>query len=81
MREHFNLPGRDLADFNFLPFEKVRSGDHFVVEARESYWIRKYGVFGEGGMNRRSSEINTKEMVEFHRQISFVNIAMAILRH
>ena len=52
--EHFNLPGHDLADFNFLPFEKVRSGDPFVVETRESYWIQKYGVLGEGGMNRRS---------------------------
>ena len=44
--EHFNLPGHELAHFNFLPFEKV--------EARESYWIEKYGVLGEGGMNRRS---------------------------
>ena len=56
--EHFNLPGHDLADFNFLPFEKVRSGDPFVVETRESFWIQKYGVLGEGGMNRRSWEIN-----------------------
>ena len=52
--EHFNLPGHDLANFNFLPFEKVRSSDPFVVETRESYWIEKYGVLGEGGMNRRS---------------------------
>ena len=52
--EHFNLPGHDLADFNFLPFEKIRSRDPFVVEARENYWIEKYGVLGEGGMNRRS---------------------------
>ena len=33
--EHFNLPGHDLANFNFLPFEKVRSSDPFVVETRE----------------------------------------------
>jgi len=52
--EHFNLPGHDLADFNFLPFEKVRSRDPFEIEARESFWIEKYGVLGEGGMNRRS---------------------------
>ena len=52
--DHFNLPGHDLAHFNFLPFEKVRSSDPFVIEARESYWIEKYGVLGEGGMNRRS---------------------------
>ena len=52
--EHFNLPGHDLANFNFLPFEKVRSSDPFVIETRESYWIEKYEVLGEGGMNRRS---------------------------
>ena len=52
--EHFNLPGHELAHFNFLPFEKVRSSDPFVIEARESFWIEKYGVLGEGGMNRRS---------------------------
>ena len=52
--DHFNLPGHELADFNFLPFEKARSSDPFVLEARESYWIEKYGVLGEGGMNRRS---------------------------
>ena len=51
---HFNLPGHDLANFNFLPFEKVRSSDPFVIETRESYWIEKYEVLGEGGMNRRS---------------------------
>ena len=47
------LPGHDLAHFNFLPFEKVRSTDPFVIEARESYWIEKYRVLEEGGMNRR----------------------------
>ena len=52
--EHFNLPGHEVADFNFLPFEKIRSSDPFVLEARESFWIEKYGVLGEGGMNRRS---------------------------
>ena len=52
--DHFNLPGHELAHFNFLPFEKVRSRDPFVIEARESFWIEKYGVLGEGGMNRRS---------------------------
>ena len=52
--EHFNLPGHDLANFNFLPFEKVRSSDPFVIETRESFWIEKYEVLGEGGMNRRS---------------------------
>ena len=51
--DHFNLPGHDLAHFNFLPFERVRSTDPFVIEARESYWIEKYRVLEEGGMNRR----------------------------
>ena len=51
--DHFNLPGHDLAHFNFLPFEKVRSTDPFVIEARESFWIEKYRVLEEGGMNRR----------------------------
>ena len=37
--EHFNLPGHEVADFNFLPFEKIRSSDPFVQEARESFWI------------------------------------------
>ena len=52
--DHFNQPGHELADFNFLPFEKIRSSDPFVIEARESFWIEKYGVLGEGGINRRS---------------------------
>ena len=52
--DHFNLPGHELANFNFLPFEKVRSSDPFVLEARESYWIEKYGVLEEGGVNRKS---------------------------
>ena len=50
--KHLNLPGHDLADF--LPFEKVRGGDPFVVETRVSYWIQKYGVLAEGRVNRRS---------------------------
>ena len=45
-------PGHDLTHFNFLPFEKVRSSDSFVIEARESNWIEKYRVLEEGGRNR-----------------------------
>ena len=26
----------------FLPIEKVRSKDKFVMEAREAFWIKKY---------------------------------------
>ena len=39
---------------DLLPFEKIRSSDPFVIEASESFWIERYGVVGEGGMNRRS---------------------------
>ena len=46
-------PRPDLVNFNFLPFKKLRSTDPFVIEARESYWIEKYRVLEEGGMNRR----------------------------
>ena len=52
--DHFNLPGHDLADFNFLPYEKIRSPDPFIIEARKTFWIDKYGVLGEAGVNRRS---------------------------
>ena len=27
---------------SFLPIEKVRSKDRFVLEAREAFWIDKY---------------------------------------
>ena len=50
--EHFNLPGHSLDDFSFLAFEKVRNQDPFVLEAREHYWIQKYGTM-DRGLNRR----------------------------
>ena len=28
--DHFNQPGHELADFNFLPFEKIQSSDPFL---------------------------------------------------
>ena len=46
--KHFSLPGHSLADVTFLPFEKVRSQDPFVLEARESFWIKKYRVLDKG---------------------------------
>ena len=52
--DHFNLPGHEVADFNFLPYEKIRSPDPFIIEARKTFWIDKYGVLGEAGVNRRS---------------------------
>ena len=36
---YFNLPGHDLADFNFQPFEKIRSRGPFVLENRECLWV------------------------------------------
>ena len=45
---HFNLPGHSLEDLTFLPFEKVKHLDPFVIEARESYWIQKYEVLDKG---------------------------------
>ena len=33
--DHFNLPGHEVADFNFLPYE-IRCPDPFVIEAREN---------------------------------------------
>ena len=51
--EHFNQPGHGLKDLVFLPIEKVHSRDPFVIEARERFWIQKYGVL-DTGMNRRT---------------------------
>jgi hypothetical protein len=45
---HFGLPGHSLDDFSFQAIEKVRSRDPFVLKARESFWIGKYGVLDHG---------------------------------
>ena len=42
MGAHFRQPGHSHSDLVFLPIEKVMSKDQFVVEARESFWIKKY---------------------------------------
>ena len=39
---HFRLAGHSHADMVFLPIEKVRSRDRFVLEAREAFWIKQY---------------------------------------
>ena len=39
---HFRSAGHSHSDMTFLPIEKVRSKDRFIMEARESYWIKKY---------------------------------------
>ena len=37
-----SLWGYTSANLVFLPIEKVVSKDKFVLEARETYWLRKY---------------------------------------
>ena len=39
---HFRSAGHNHSDMSFLPIEKVRSKDRFVLEAREAFWIDKY---------------------------------------
>ena len=39
---HFRSVGHDHRNMVFLPIEKVRSSDKFVMEAREAFWIRRY---------------------------------------
>ena len=50
--QHFCMPGHSHCDMRVTPVEKVRCKDHFVLEARESYWIKKYGAVN--GLNRRA---------------------------
>ena len=42
MGVHFRSSGHSHSDMIFLPIEKVRNKDRFVLEAREAYWIDKY---------------------------------------
>ena len=58
---HFRLRGHNHSDLVFLPIEKVVSRDQFVLDARESYWIKKYNSVQlnsietiENGMNIKS---------------------------
>ena len=39
---HFRSAGHNHSVMSFLPIEKVRSKDRFVLEAREAFWIDKY---------------------------------------
>ena len=45
---HFNLPGHQLSDLVFLPFEKLRVKDKTMLEVRERYWISKKGTYKHG---------------------------------
>ena len=42
----------------FLPIEKVRSKDKFVMEARESFWIKKYEAVKMGEVNQIEHGMN-----------------------
>ena len=50
--EHFRSAGHSHADMVFLPIEQVRVKDRFVLEARESYWIKNYDSV-KNGLNRK----------------------------
>ena len=39
---HFRSPGHSHSNMCFLPIEKVRCKNRFVLEAREAFWIKKY---------------------------------------
>ena len=39
---HYRLPGHSHSDMVFLPIERVHNRDKFVLEARESFWIKQY---------------------------------------
>ena len=39
---HFREAGHSHIDMVFLPIERVHTRDQFVLEARESYWIKQY---------------------------------------
>ena len=39
---HFREAGHSHSDMVFLPIERVHTRDQFVLEARESYWIKQY---------------------------------------
>ena len=51
---HFRLPGHTHSDLVFLPIEKVASKDPFVLDSRESYWIKQY----------ESVKLNSNEVIE-----------------
>ena len=42
----------------FLPIERVHSRDQFVLEARESYWIKKYNSVKTKPVNQIEHGLN-----------------------
>ena len=57
---HFRLPGHSHSDMVFLPIEKVRNKDKFVLEAREAYWIKKYDCIKTNPVGEIEHGLNLK---------------------
>ena len=58
---HFRSAGHSHANMVFLPIEKIRSKDKFVMEARESYWINKYKCVKEAASDTIEHGLNLKQ--------------------
>ena len=57
---HFRSPGHTHSSMQFLPIEKVRCKDRFVLEARESFWIKKYQALKNGEVEEIEHGLNFK---------------------
>ena len=55
---HFRGAGHSHSDMVFLPIERVHSRDQFVLEARESYWIKKYNSVKTQPVNQIEHGLN-----------------------
>ena len=58
---HFRSVGHTHADMVFLPIEKVRVKDRFVLEAREAFWIRKYASLKQNAVDEIEHGLNMKK--------------------
>ena len=57
---HFRSPGHTHSQMKFLPIEKVRCRDRFVLEAREDFWIKKYEAVKSGEVDIIEHGLNLK---------------------
>ena len=57
---HFRSPGHTHSNMKFLPIEKVRCSDMFVLEAREDFWIKKYEAVKSGEVDIIEHGLNLK---------------------
>ena len=52
--QHFRSPGHTVADFQYIPIEKIPPGANaFVRKAREKHLINKYNLI-EDGLNKKA---------------------------